>query len=82
MNMECKTQTSEVLKHLKEHGRITSLEAINLYGATRLSDIIYRLRRRGYIIETKALVVTTKYGKQTSVGEYILHEKEDEQANK
>jgi hypothetical protein len=75
MNMECKTQTSEVLKHLKEHGSITSIEAINLYGATRLSDIIYRLRRRGYIIETTTLVVKTKYGRHTSVGEYILHEK-------
>ena len=37
-------KTEKVLNHLRERGCITSLEAIELYRATRLSDIIYRLR--------------------------------------
>lgn len=45
------TQTNDVLMHLKEHGTITTNEAIDLYRATRLSDIILRLRKH-HIIET------------------------------
>ena len=36
----------KVLEHLKTHGSITSLEAIQKFRATRLSSIIYRLRDR------------------------------------
>lgn len=50
--MERTTQRSEVLKYLKEHETITSLEAIEYFGATRLADIIYNLRKRGHLIET------------------------------
>lgn len=39
------TQTNEVLEHLKTHGTITSIEAIMQYGATRLSAIIFDLRK-------------------------------------
>ena len=45
------TQTNDVLMHLKEHGTITTNEANELYGATRLGDIILRLRKH-HIIET------------------------------
>lgn len=34
----------KVLEHLKKNGSITSLEAFELYRATRLSSIIYRLK--------------------------------------
>jgi hypothetical protein len=44
------TKYKQVLKHLIEKGTIDSWTAINLYGATRLSDIIFRLRNRGYDI--------------------------------
>jgi hypothetical protein len=33
------TQTNEVLKHLQSVGSITSIDAIYLYGATRISVI-------------------------------------------
>ena len=45
-------KTEKVLEHLQKYGYITSLEAIELYGATRLSDIIFRLRKRNYNIST------------------------------
>ena len=44
------TKTDQVLKHLKEKGSIDSWTAIQLYGATRLADIIYKLRNRGFEI--------------------------------
>lgn len=46
------TQINDVLEYLKEFGSITSIEAITLMGTTRLSAIIYVLRKRGYIIDT------------------------------
>lgn len=44
------TKTQQVLKHLREKGSIDSWTAIQLYGATRLADIIYKLRSRGFEI--------------------------------
>lgn len=35
------TQTERVIKHLKEHGSITPLEAIREYGITRLGARIW-----------------------------------------
>lgn len=46
------TQELRVLKHLQEYGSITSWEAIEEYGATRLSAIIYNLRKKGFKIKT------------------------------
>ena len=42
--MKQNSQVSDVLKHLKAYGSITSIEAFEYYGITRLSGIIYRLR--------------------------------------
>lgn len=44
------TKYFQVKKHLIEKGSIDSWTAINLYGATRLSAIIFILRNRGYNI--------------------------------
>jgi len=62
----------KVLQHLQEHGSITSLEAIELYAATRLSAIIFNLRRR-YNIETQYERHIDKYGNDTVYGKYIYH---------
>lgn len=67
-----KNKTQVVLEHLKEHGTITSLEAIDKYGATRLSDIIYRLRKQGINIETINIPFTDRYGTKSKYGKYIL----------
>lgn len=65
-------KTEAVLNHLKEHGSITSLEAIENYGATRLSAIIFNLRKRGYKIETVDTDFVDKYGYKSRYGNYIL----------
>lgn len=38
-------KTIKVLEHLQKFGSITSLEAIDLYGATRLSAIIFQFAK-------------------------------------
>ena len=51
MNEREYTQYKQVLNHLLEHRSITSWEAIDLYGITRLSQYIYLLSKKGYIID-------------------------------
>ena len=47
------TQKDKVLAHLKQHGMITPLDALKLYGAFRLGAIIHTLRHQdGYSIKT------------------------------
>lgn len=41
------TKTQAVLDWLKTHASISSMEAIQSFGATRLSVIIFNLRKRG-----------------------------------
>lgn len=46
------TKISKVLEHLESGKTITPIEALDEYGSFRLSDIILKLRRRGYDIRT------------------------------
>ena len=56
-----KTQTSDILQHLKDGRKLTQKEAINEYGAYRLSAIIHSLRKQGYNIDSIPLSVPTRY---------------------
>ena len=49
--MKIDSQTKAVADHLGKYESITSWEAIERYHITRLSSIIYRLKRLGYRIE-------------------------------
>ena len=47
-----KTKALQIKKHLIEKGTIDSWTAIELYGATRLSAIIFNLRMNGHNIDS------------------------------
>lgn len=65
-------KTEKVKIHLIEKGNITSWEAIQLYGATRLSAIIYNLRyKKGMNIRTERVEFTDRFGDKSSYGKYI-----------
>ena len=66
-----KTQYQVVLGHLQEHGTITSFEAISKYGITRLSGVIFNLKKDGHNITSKLVKVKTRYH-YTMVSEYKL----------
>ena len=68
-----KSQKEAVLNHLKEYGSITSMEAIQNYGATRLSAIIFNLRYKdGYDIETHMETTKNRYGRSVDYARYVL----------
>ena len=64
------TQLNEVLKYLKKYRKITSIEAFEKFGATRLASIIHDLRERGYDIRTTKVEAKTRYGTPTSYAKY------------
>lgn len=66
------TQYDRILAYLKEHGSITSLQAIRLFGATRLSAVIFNLRKDGYIIVDEFITRKNRYGDKVSFAKYIL----------
>lgn len=70
--MQKNTQKAAVLAHLQNHGSITSMEAIEKYGATRLSAIIYVLRHQGYDIVAETIRFRTRYGTNANVAKYTL----------
>ena len=55
------THEEIIIKHLKEHGKITSLVAMNKYRIMRLASRVSDLKRKGYPI--KAVTVCGKNGK-------------------
>ena len=46
------TQIQTVFNHLTNNRKITSIEAIGLYGITRLAAVVYTLNKRGVSITT------------------------------
>lgn len=57
------TQNEQVLRHLMTYGKITSLEAVELYGIMRLGARIYDLKKQGYPIKTYLAVGKSRNGK-------------------
>jgi len=64
-------KTQLVKEHLLEHGSITSWDAINLYGETRLSDVILKLRQKGWDIRTIMVEFTDRYGNTGTYANYV-----------
>ena len=70
-----KTNKSKLCKdYLMDNGSITSWEAIDKFGATRLASIIHNLRKAGYEIKTDTILFTDRYGNQGSYAKYTIGE--------
>lgn len=69
--MEKVTQTSQVLKHMENHKGITSMEAFKLYGVTRLSSIIFCLRKT-HNIDSETIEKKNRYGGVSRFSMYKL----------
>ena len=68
------SKTQKVIEHLLQKGSITSWDAIMLYGATRLSAIIFNLRDRGYMIDSVYLDDIDRNGNSSRYVKYVLKE--------
>ena len=72
------TKTQAVLDWLKTNASISSMEAIQSFGATRLSVIIFNLRKRGYNIETVKCEGTDRFGHSIRYARYYLRDSPEE----
>lgn len=65
-------KTQKVREELLAGHGITSMDAINKYGATRLASIVHNLRKSGMPIETVMHTMTDRYGNRCDYAEYRL----------
>lgn len=63
------TQKDEVLQYLQCHEYITSMIAFNKFRITRLSAVVFDLRKQGHDIRMEM-----KKGKNSYYGVYRLHD--------
>lgn len=68
------TQNEKVLRHMQDYGGISSMEAFQDYGITRLSARISDLRHAGHIISAKRQTSRNRYGDKVSFCLYWLEE--------
>lgn len=68
-------KTKKVMAYLQEIGHINTWEAIQEFGATRLSSIIYNLRNQYNMnIVSKKKEFIDKYGDKSYFVDYILED--------
>ena len=70
-------QTAKVLEYMRTHDGITTLEAFNSLGVTRLSARIWDLKEAGFRIATSWRRVRRRDGTTAQVVLYILQEASD-----
>lgn len=68
------TQCDRIVRHLQDHGSISSIEAIGEYGILRLASRINDLRERGYSIISETKKGKNRYGETTHYSVYRLAE--------
>ena len=66
------TQCERILRHLKDYGSITSMEAMNEYGIMRLAARINDLRAQGIDIASEVKTGKNRYGEDTHFSVYRL----------
>ena len=66
------TQCERILRHLNDHGSITSLEAMSEYGIMRLASRITDLKGMGYPILSERVTGKNRYNETTSYSIYRL----------
>lgn len=66
------TQNERVLKHMRKYGTITTKQAYDLYGITRLGARIYELRNMGFDIVADTVPVKNRFGEKAHVARYRI----------
>lgn len=73
-----KGSKARLLEHLEKNRTITSMEAFQMFGITRLSARIFDLRHLGYIIDTVMIEDTNRYGESVRFAQYVYRGKKED----
>ena len=68
------SQNEKILKYIRDFGSITSLQAFNDLGVTRLSGRIYDLQKEGYSFYKRFETSRNRYNENVSYVRYFLKE--------
>ena len=68
------TQNDKILRHFRDIGCITPMEAMAQYGIMRLCARIIELKRLGYPIHTQMVYGKNRYGEPTRWASYRLED--------
>lgn len=70
------TQREAILNVLKSGESITSFEAFSEFGITRLSAIVFDLRKKGYLISSEDIETTNRFGGKVRFSRYKLEDQQ------
>lgn len=68
------TQNDKIIRHMKEVGVITPMEAMAQYGIMRLGARIWDIKHKGYHIRTEIITGKNRYGEPTRWASYRLED--------
>jgi len=68
------TQCERILRHMRDYGSITSLEAMQEYGCMRLASRICDLKKAGYPIKTETVKGKNRYNEPTRYCRYTIEQ--------
>lgn len=68
------TQKEKILLHLQKKGKITDLEAYQVYAIRRLGARIWDLRAEGHTIISEPTKAKNRFGQTTCFTTYVLKE--------
>lgn len=71
------TQSERIVRHLRDFGSITSLEAMQEYGIMRLASRVSDLKKSGLPIRREMIPGQNRYGEPTSYARYSLGSREE-----
>ena len=72
--MEKLSQSEMIIRYIKEKGSITTLEAFNDLGCTRLASRINDLKKEGYRFRDEFVTSKNRCGYKVSYKRYYLEE--------
>ena len=70
--MKTLTQKQRIIRHLKDKGSITALEAMKEYGIMRLTSRVCELKDEGYNIRSEFVSSKNRYNESVSFSKYSL----------
>lgn len=69
-----KNQCEKIIQYIRDFGSITSLQAFQDLGITRLSGRIYDLKCMGHCFKKEMVTGKNRYGEKTHYAKYSLEE--------
>lgn len=71
-------QCARVVRHMRDYGSITAMDAVKEYGIMRLAARVADLKKLGYTIDAKFEKSKNRYGETINYVRYYLREENHE----